>query len=62
LRAYRGDHPAAAAEYVARWREDPDRRVAPPVFRLRFLRYWISDFVERVTGFRVFEYRNYRVV
>jgi hypothetical protein len=58
LRGFRGTHPRAALEWVA------DRRgrgpgIGPRALRVRDLRYYLSDWVERVTGVRVFEYRNY---
>jgi hypothetical protein len=43
-------------------RLDPDRVIAPRRFRWRFLRYYLSGAVERLTGIRVFEFRNYTLV
>jgi hypothetical protein len=36
--------------------------IAPRRFQLRFLRYYISGVIERLTGVRVFEFRNYTLV
>ena len=33
--------------------------VGPRRFRLGHLRLYLSDWIERVTGIRLFEYRNY---
>ncbi len=41
---------------------DPDRVIGPRRFRWRFLRYYISTAIERLTGARVFEFRNYTIV
>ena len=39
-----------------------ERRVEPPHFQPEFLRFYASDIIERLTGARVFEFRNYTVV
>jgi hypothetical protein len=62
LRRFTGTHPAAAREWVAARRHDPERKVEPRRFRWRFLRYYISAAIERLTGARVFEFRNYKIV
>jgi hypothetical protein len=55
-------HPAAAREWVAQRRHDPERVIEPRRFRWRFLRYYLSSAIERLTGIRVFEFRNYEIV
>jgi hypothetical protein len=62
LRRFTGTHPAAAKEWVAARRHDPERVVEPRRFRWRFLRYYLSSAVERLTGIRLFEFRNYKIV
>lgn len=62
LRPFRGTHPAVAAEWVQRRRRDPERQVEPPHFEAEHLRFYASDVIERVTGARVFEFRNYKLV
>lgn len=62
LRRFTGQHPAAAREYVAARAVDPERLVEPRHFELKHLRFYASDVIERLTGARVFEYRNYRLV
>ena len=60
LRRFDGTHPRVAQPWV-----DARRQVPPPVsrggggFRLAHLRLYASDWIERLTGARVFEYRNY---
>ena len=62
LRRFTGRHPAAAREWVESRRTDAERRVEPPRFKAEFLRFYASDVIERLTGARVFEFRNYTVV
>jgi hypothetical protein len=62
LTPFRGTHPAVAWEWVDARRHDAERRVEPPHFQPEFLRFYASDIIERLTGARVFEFRNYTVV
>ena len=62
MQAFRGTHPAVAREWIEARRVDPERLIGPRKFRWRFLRYYISGWIERWTGVRVFEFRNYEVV
>jgi hypothetical protein len=62
IRPFRGRHPAVAADWVARHADDAERRVGPPNVGWRHLRFYLSDLVERVTGYRPFEFRNYELV
>ena len=61
LRRFTGTHPAAAQAYVARWRGQT-APVGPRRFKPAFLRFWLSGVIERATGRRVFEFRNYEEV
>ena len=60
LRPFNGAHPDAAQSWIA-----PRRAAAagwttgPPRLRLSHLRLYVSDWIERLTGARLFEYRNY---
>jgi hypothetical protein len=62
IRPFGGDHPAAAREWVERHRHDPDRRIGPVTFRWKDLRTYASLAIEGLTGWRPFEWRNYRLV
>ncbi len=62
IQPFRGTHPASAREWIEARRVDPERVIAPRTFRWRFLRYYLSAAIERVTGVRIFEFRNYRIV
>jgi hypothetical protein len=62
LTRFPGTHPAVAREWVDARRHAVERRVEPPHFEPEFLRFYASDIIERLTGARVFEFRNYTVV
>jgi hypothetical protein len=62
IRRFTGTHPAVAHDWIEARRHDPERVIAPRQFRWRFLRYYISGVIERATGVRVFEFRNYTIV
>jgi len=62
LRPFRGTHPAIARPWVDPRRDDANRRVAPSYFELSHLRFYLSDVIERLTGARVFEFRNYKLL
>jgi hypothetical protein len=62
LTRFRGTHPFVARGWVDARRHDVERRVEPPHFQPEFLRFYASDIIERLTGARIFEFRNYTVV
>jgi hypothetical protein len=62
LRDFRGTHPAAARDWIAARTHDPERVIGPARFKPGHIRFYISDWIERLTGARVFEFRNYEVV
>jgi hypothetical protein len=62
MREFEGPHPLVAREWIEERRHDPDRLIAPQRFRWRFLRYYVSGAIERLTGARVFEFKNYELV
>lgn len=62
IRPFRGTHPAAAREWINARSAEAAGRVGPRRFHPSFVRYVISDWIERLTGARVFEFRNYRIV
>jgi len=62
LQPFAGTHPRAAAEWIRERAHDPERVVGPREFRLAHLRLYLSDWIERLTGARLFEYRNYEIV
>jgi hypothetical protein len=62
IRAFTGSHPAVARSWIEARHHDPERVIEPRRFRWRFLRYYVSSAIERLTGVRVFEFRNYKIV
>jgi hypothetical protein len=62
IRPFTGSHPAVARTWIESRRLDEDRVIAPKRFRWRFVRYYVSGAIERLTGVRVFEFRNYTLV
>jgi hypothetical protein len=62
LKRFGGTHPAVAWQWIEARSFDDERVIGPRQFRWRFLRYYISTVIERVTGARVFEFRNYEIV
>ncbi|HEU5041968.1 MAG TPA: hypothetical protein VFT84_14150 [Gemmatimonadales bacterium] len=62
MQPFTATHPTVAREWIEARRADPDRLIAPRRFRWRFVRYYISGWIERLTGVRVFEFRNYELV
>jgi len=62
LRPFTGSHPAAASAWIAANSLEPPPTIEPARFRLTDLRYYVSDWVERLTGVRPFEFRNYTLV
>src|SRR5919106_1643608 len=59
LRPFAGAHPRAAREWIAERAHDPERIIGPRRFKPAHLRFYVSDWIERVTGARLFEFRNY---
>ena len=62
LERFKGTHPSVARTWIEARNFDPERVIGPPTFRWRFLRYYLSTAIERLTGVRVFEFRNYEIV
>jgi hypothetical protein len=61
LRPFTGEHPRAARAWIAERTHDPERIVGPRRLKLEHLRFYLSDWIERLTGARVFEFRNYEL-
>lgn len=62
LKPFQATHPRVAQDWIAARSHDPERVIAPRRFRWQFLRYYVSGAIERLTGVRVFEFRNYKIV
>lgn len=62
LKPFTGTHPAAARDWIAERAVDPERVIGPRRLKPEHVRFYISDWIERLTGARVFEFRNYVLV
>jgi len=62
LRQFSGAHPAAARSWIAANAHEPPPALEPARFKPAHLRLYVSDRIERLTGARMFEFRNYDVV
>ncbi len=62
IRPFVGAHPAVAREWIERHAVDPERRITEPVLQWEHLRFYASDLLERLTGTRIFEFRNYELI
>jgi hypothetical protein len=58
LRPFTGSHPRAAEAWIAA-RRAVGPAVGPRRLKPAHLRLYLSDWIERLTGARLFEYRNY---
>jgi hypothetical protein len=59
LRRLAEAHPHVAREWIEARRVNRRDGIAPRRLRVSDLRFYLSDWIERLTGARVFEYRNY---
>jgi hypothetical protein len=62
LQRFTARHPRVAERWVSERMHDPERVIGPRRFKLEHLRFYLSDWIERLTGARVFEFRNYTLV
>lgn len=61
IRRFEGQHPEAVGQWIAD-RESGEQLIAPWQFDRRHPRLILSALVERLTGWRLMEYRNYRLI
>jgi len=61
LKPFTGTHPATAAAYVAAHRDDL-QKVGPKFWTRKFIRIYLSMWLEKLTGWRIWEFRNYTIV
>jgi len=62
LKRFTGAHPHVAREWIQERMVAADQRIGPRRLRPEHLRLYVSDWIERLTGERVFEFRNYQIV
>lgn len=61
IKPFRGEHPAPVRDWIAARRTD-ERLISPRRFERQHLRLQLLGAIERMTGWRPFEFRNYREV
>lgn len=62
LRPFPGPHPAVVRDWVAAREAGTRGAIGPRRFRRKHLAYYASEAIERLTGWRPFEFRNYTLV
>src|SRR5437899_8235422 len=62
LKPFSGEHPRAALAWIAARAQDPERVIGPRRLKPEHVRFYVSDWIEHLTGTRLFEFRNYRLV
>ena len=62
IRRFTGHHPAVARSWIEARRHDPERPSSPGAFAGAFSVTTCPSLIERLTGVRVFEFRNYKIV
>src|SRR2546427_6560974 len=62
LKPFSGEHPRAALAWIAARAQDPERVIGPRRLKPEHGRFYVSDWIEHLTGTRLFEFRNYRLV
>jgi hypothetical protein len=62
LRRFPGPHPAPVRDWVAERAAETVDTIGPRNFKRKHIRYVLSALVERATGWRPFEFRNYTIV
>ena len=59
MHAFTGPHPTPVRAWVAERLDDVGGKVGPYEWNRAWIRYYLSMFIERLTGWRPFEFRNY---
>ncbi|MBL7717031.1 MAG: hypothetical protein JNL01_16320 [Bdellovibrionales bacterium] len=62
LRPYRGDHPDVMKSRISSKGWKWDLQASPMTFHWKDIKKVILDGIERLTGYRLFEYRSYRLL
>lgn len=62
LRQFHGEHPKIMSKWINENRNDLDLNTLKPDFKWKHIRMGVSDMIERVTGHRLGEFKNYKLV
>lgn len=58
IRPFTGEHPAVARDWIDA-RRSPERLIAPRRFERGHAKLWLMNALERISGARLFEFRNF---
>ena len=61
IRPFKGTHPQVMEKWIRENRSDIDVLKLPYQFKWGHLRLYIADFIEKLTGYRIGEYKNFRL-
>ncbi|MCK5883442.1 MAG: hypothetical protein KAG61_07120 [Bacteriovoracaceae bacterium] len=62
IKAFKSTHPTVMVKWIDQHRNDIDILTLPLVFKPKDVRLVISDFVESLTGYRIGEYKNFKII
>jgi hypothetical protein len=62
VQPFKGTHPKIMEKWVKENRNEVDMMKLPRAYHMGDLDLMISDFIESITGYRIGEYRNFKVV
>lgn len=62
IKPFKGTHPQVMGQWINQHRNEVDILALPLTFRMKDLRLVISDAVENVTGYRIGEYKNFKLI
>ena len=62
VRKFKGSHPKTMSQWIEDNENNIDILALKLKFQPKFLGHYLSDLIEDITGQRVFEYRNYKLI
>lgn len=62
IKPFKGTHPGVMGEWIKAHKNDVDVLSLPLVFGRKDVRLAVSDFVENLTGYRIGEYKNFKLI
>ncbi len=62
IKPFKGTHPAVMGRWIREHKNDLDILNLPLDFKLKDITHALTDFIEDLTGYRIGEYKNYKLV